>query len=123
MSDLNPGNWTGQSGNFPVMNRAGFSGGWLAWILCGHRRDLKHADDEIETVLRGAAGRLVLLYLPTYSPWLNPIEMLWRQFRREVTHCELFANIEALIEATKAFFDGYNKRSDGVRSFIGAHPV
>jgi hypothetical protein len=30
MSDLNPGNWTGQSGNFPVMNRAGFSGGWLA---------------------------------------------------------------------------------------------
>jgi transposase len=21
-------------------------------------------------------GRLVLLYLPTYNPWLNPIEML-----------------------------------------------
>ena len=21
---------------------------------------------------------LVLLYLPTYSPWLNPAEMLWR---------------------------------------------
>ncbi len=74
-------------------------------------------------MLRGAAGRLVLLYLPTYSPWLNPIEMLWRQFRREVTHCELFATIEALIEATKAFFDGYNKRPDGVRSIIGAHPV
>jgi hypothetical protein len=31
-----------------------------------------HEDDEIEAVLRGAAGRLVLLYLPTYSPWLNP---------------------------------------------------
>ena len=40
-----------------------------------------HQDDEIEAVLRGAAGRLVLLSLPTYSPWLNPIEMLWRQFR------------------------------------------
>ncbi len=82
-----------------------------------------HEDDEIEAVLRGAAGRLVLLYLPTYSPWLNPIEMLWRQVRREVTHCELFANIEALIEATKAFFDGDNKRPDGVRSIIGAHSV
>ena len=35
-----------------------------------------HEDDEIEAVVRGAAGRLVLLYLPTYSPWLNPIEML-----------------------------------------------
>ena len=46
-----------------------------------------HEDDEIEAVVRGAAGRLVLLYLPTYSPWLNPTEMLWRHFRREVTHC------------------------------------
>jgi hypothetical protein len=35
-----------------------------------------HQDEEVEAVLRGAAGRLVLLYLPTYSPWLNPIEML-----------------------------------------------
>ena len=49
-----------------------------------------HEDDEIEALLRGAAGRLVLLYLPTYSPWLNTIELLWRHFRREVTHCELF---------------------------------
>jgi putative transposase len=49
-----------------------------------------HEDDEVEAVVRGAAGRLVLLYLPTYSPWLNPIEMLWRHFRREVTHNELF---------------------------------
>jgi transposase len=82
-----------------------------------------HEDDEIEAVLRGAAGRLVLLDLPTDSPWLNPIERLWRQFRREVTHCELFASIDALIQATKAFFDGYNQRPDGVRSIIGAHPV
>jgi hypothetical protein len=34
-----------------------------------------HEDDEVEMVVRAAAGRLVLLYLPTYSPWLNPIEM------------------------------------------------
>jgi putative transposase len=52
-----------------------------------------HHDDEVEAVVRGAAGRLVLLYLPTYSPWLNPIEMLWRHMRREVTHCELFETI------------------------------
>lgn len=44
-----------------------------------------HEDDEVEAVVRGAAGRLILLYLPTYSPWLNPIEMLWRYFRSEVT--------------------------------------
>jgi transposase len=64
-----------------------------------------HRDAEIDAVLRAAAGRLVLLYLPTYSPWLNPIEMLWRHLRREVTHCELFDNIKALVEAAQAFLE------------------
>ena len=44
-----------------------------------------HEEEEVEAVVRGAAGRLVLLSLPTYSPWLNPIELWWRHFRREVT--------------------------------------
>lgn len=80
-----------------------------------------HQDEEVEAVLRGAAGRLVLLTLPTYSPWLNPIEMLWRHFRCEVTHCELFSSVEALLAATHDFFDCYNRRQGGgVRSIIGA---
>jgi putative transposase len=80
-----------------------------------------HRDDEVEAVVRAAAGRLVLLYLPTYSPWLNPIEMLWRQFRREVTHCELFASLDALLKAAHAFFDRYNQGPHHVLSIIGAH--
>lgn len=80
-----------------------------------------HQDDEVEAVLRGAAGRLVLLYLPTYSPWLNPIEMLWRQFRREVTHCELFESVKALLVAAQAFFDRYSQKPDEVLSIIGSN--
>ena len=82
-----------------------------------------HADDEVEAVVRGAAGRLVLLYLPTYSPWLNPIEMLWRHFRREVTHCELFESVRALVEASLDFFRRYNRTPERVLSIIGAYPV
>lgn len=81
-----------------------------------------HEDDEVEAVIGSAAGRLILLYLPTYSPWLNPIEMLWRQFRREVTHCELFASIKALLVASKDFFDRYNRHPERVLSIIGAIP-
>ena len=81
-----------------------------------------HEDEEVEAVVRGAAGRLVLLYLPTYSPWLNPIEMLWRHFRREVTHCELFAHITALVTAAQAFFTRYNQQPEHVLSIIGATP-
>ena len=83
---------------------------------------ITHEDDDVEAVVRAAAGRLVLLYLPTYSPWLNPIEMLWRHFRREVTHCELFLSIQAVIEASYAFFQRYNQRPDMVLSIIGALP-
>ncbi len=37
---------------------------------------MRIADDEVEEAVRAAAERLVLLYLPTYSPWLNPIDGL-----------------------------------------------
>ena len=82
-----------------------------------------HEDEEVEAVLRGAAGRLVLLYLPTYSPWLNPAEMLWRHSRREVTHCELFESIDALVQATQNFFDRLNQTPQRTLSIIGAHPT
>ena len=82
-----------------------------------------HEDEDVEAVVRGAAGRLVLLYLPTYSPWLNPIEMLWRHFRREVTHCELFPTVTALLAAAAAFFDRYNRSPQHIRSIIGSHPA
>jgi transposase len=81
-----------------------------------------HQDDEVEAVVRGAAGRLVLLYLPTYSPWLNPIEMFWRHFRREVTHCELFVSMQHLISATYEFFDRCNQSPIKTLSIIGAIP-
>jgi transposase len=80
-----------------------------------------HEDDEVEAVVRGAAGRLVLLYLPTYSPWLNPIEMLWRHFRRQVTHCELFETVDALLAATRDFFDRHNQQPNAVLSIIDSH--
>jgi transposase len=80
-----------------------------------------HHDNEVEAVVRAAAGRLVRLYVPTDSPWLNPMEMLWRHFRREVTHCELFTSLDALLKAAHAFFDRYNQYSERVLSIIGAH--
>ncbi len=80
-----------------------------------------HQDDEVEAVVRAAAGRLVLLYLPTYSPWLNPIEMLWRHFRREVTHCELFASVRALLAAAADFFARHNREPHKTLSIIGSN--
>jgi putative transposase len=61
----------------------------------------------------------VLLYLPTYSPWLNPIEMLWRHFRREVTHGALFTTMADLLTAANDFFLRHNREPWKTLSVIG----
>jgi hypothetical protein len=80
-----------------------------------------HVDDDVEAVVRAAAGRLVRLYVPTSSPWLHPLEMRWRQFRREVTPGELFVSLEALIKAAHDFCDRYNHDPHRGLSIIGGH--
>ena len=40
---------------------------------------------------------------------LSPAEMLRRHSRREVTHCELFESIDALLAATREFLDRMNR--------------
>ena len=63
---------------------------------------------------------MVLLYLPTYSLRLNLAEHLWREFRRDVTHGELFENIKAVIAATLDYFQHFNPRPARLFSFIGS---
>ena len=48
--------------------------------------------------------------------------MLWRHFRSEVTHCELFESIKALIKAAYDFFNKCNQQPHLVLSAIGALP-
>jgi hypothetical protein len=49
--------------------------------------------------------------------------MLWRHYRREVTHCELFESIDALLAATQEFFARCNLAPQRTRAIIGAHPT
>lgn len=44
-----------------------------------------------------------LYFLPTYSPRLNPIERVWRHFRRNVTHNYFFKTMARLMRAVQAF--------------------
>jgi putative transposase len=64
---------------------------------------------------------LGLLSLPTDSPWLNPIEMLGRPCRREVTHGECFPSLDAFLKAAHAVFDRDDQCTERVLSRIGAH--
>ncbi len=63
----------------------------------------------------------MLLYLPTYGPWLNPIEMLWRHFRRKVTHRELLPSVKALVAVAHELFERHNRRPRAVLLIIGSN--
>lgn len=60
------------------------------------------------TVLEAAAEdtRLMLLGLPTYAPWLNNIEKLWRLVRQEVAHAHPWS-------------DDFNKFRQTIRDKLG----
>lgn len=52
---------------------------------------------------RAKALGLEVIFLPAYSPDLNPIEGLWKWLREEVTYGHCYDSTRALFEACKAF--------------------
>lgn len=50
---------------------------------------------------RTAAGRFDLLFLPPYSPDLNPIERVWKLPRRQCIHHRYFAHLGDLIDVAE----------------------
>jgi transposase len=69
---------------------------------------LRYPEDRIVMVLDGAgwhrAGDLIvpenirLLYLPSYSPELNPVENIWEELREKGFDNKVFASLDALEE-------------------------
>ncbi len=51
--------------------------------------------------------RLHFLFLPAYSPNLNPQEWVWKQMRREVTHDTFYDDFQDEINLAKRFLIKY----------------
>ena len=45
-----------------------------------------------------------LMFLPPYSPELNPVEKLWQWLRKEATHNNLFKTLEEMMDALESEF-------------------
>jgi len=52
-----------------------------------------------------------LLYLPPYSPELNPIERVWKLTRRLATHNRYFAHVEELELAVESLLRSGEQRT------------
>ena len=65
-----------------------------AWVRT-HNRQAKHA---------GHGVRLLVCYLPTKSPWLNPIEAQWARAKRVVVEAEHLLTAQELADRVCAHF-------------------
>lgn len=66
---------------------------------------------------------IVLLPLPTYASWLNPIEKLWHWLKRDVLHLHRMASDWSVLKARViAFLDQFLTPSDALLRYVGLLP-
>jgi putative transposase len=96
--------------------------GRVAIVLCDNlRTHMAAGATVVRQLLTDLEGHLQVVYTPAYDPDANRIGMLWRHFRREVTHCELFKTMDALVDAATDFFARRNWEPRTTLSVIGSN--
>lgn len=75
-------------------------------VVCDNARFHTAAGSKlVRAYLARWGGRVVLHYLPAYSPKDNPVERVWWHLREEVTRNHRCATIEELVELTLAWLE------------------
>lgn len=76
-----------------------------------------------DVLAEAAALGIQLLWLPTYAPWLNPIEKLWRWLKQDRLHQHRLADDWPALKATaNAFLDQFATGSDALLRYVGLLP-
>jgi len=72
-------------------------------------------------VLQGLVGHKIhLLRLPTYAPWTNPIEKLWRKLYQNLLHLHPHSdNWEYLKDLVATFLDQFAAGSQELLTYVG----
>lgn len=64
--------------------------------------------------------RIELVPLPTYSPWLNPIEKLWKWCKQTLTHVHRWSNdFKIFKEEVREHFSQLKDGSDEILRYVG----
>ena len=90
---------------------------WRIWVIQDNWSVHQHPD-----VLTALAKfpRLEPVWLPTYAPWLNPIEKLWRWLRQDVLKLHRLAgNWPALRQRVRAFLEQFATGSHDLLRYVG----
>jgi hypothetical protein len=80
-----------------------------------------HAHPKVEEALR-KQQRLKVLWLPTYAPWLNPIEKVWRWVRQRVTHAHPWSDdFLHFRQEVRDELASLSQGSESLKSYVGLY--
>ena len=81
-----------------------------------HKKAVRLVQAEALPEYQDIRDKMSFIFLPPYSPDLNPIEQVWRITRREVTHNTYFANPQTLEDTLDDYFAFYRQPNDKLAS-------
>ena len=79
-----------------------------------------HKTQAVRDFVKEHADRLRLVFLPTYSPWLNPIELFWRHLKKQVLANRFFETLAAELRELWRCLKKIAADCQRVRRLIGA---
>jgi hypothetical protein len=82
-----------------------------------------HEDGVVDDFVRPAARCLAPTSWLSDCPWLNPIEMRWRHFRRAVTHSDLAGSMADLVVASGDLFARQDQHPHRILLGIGSRAI
>lgn len=78
-----------------------------------------HSHEQVQAALVDLP-QIEVVWLPTYAPWLNPIEKLWRWLREQVLKLHRLAgDWQALRERVNAFLSQFAQATDELLHYVG----
>jgi hypothetical protein len=88
--------------------------------------DNRHVHYQEKVAATATEMGIGLLWLPTYAPWTNPIEKMWRWLKQEHIHNhQLAAEFDTLKERVRQFLGRFadgSKASEDLLRYVGLSP-
>lgn len=75
-----------------------------------------HRAKALQPLLKAHKDKLELLFLPPYSPNLNPMEWFWKFLRKQVTHNTFFETFKKFLRALAKFIMKFKRSSLEIRT-------
>lgn len=75
-----------------------------------------HYSRRVRDYLEGRPGVFEFHFLPTYSPWLNPMETVWREMKQAVCRNQFHGTIENLKSAVRRYFVSHRRHEGALRA-------